>query len=132
MFDKLVADIEADLGGRDQLSTIEVALVEAFAGAALTLHHLNARLALGQPIDLSQHAQCVGAMVRVASRLGLQRRQNDVTSMSLAEYLTSHASEESEAVAAGELDEAKRTAAEMKMQASGHGCGSAEPSGGGT
>jgi hypothetical protein len=78
VFDRLVADIEADMGGHDQLSTIEVALIEAFAGAAVTLNNLNTRLALGQEIDLSQHAQAVSAMVRVASRLGLQRRAKDV------------------------------------------------------
>jgi hypothetical protein len=33
VFDRLVSDIEGDLGGHDQLSTIERALVEAFAGA---------------------------------------------------------------------------------------------------
>jgi hypothetical protein len=74
LFDRLVADIEADLAGRDQLSAIERALVEAFAGAYVSLSHLNTKLALGEPIDLGMHAQCVGAMVRVASRLGLQRR----------------------------------------------------------
>jgi hypothetical protein len=78
-FDKLVAAIEADLGGRDQLSTIQLALIEAFAGAAVTLQHLNTRLALGQEIDLGQYAQVVSAMVRVASRLGLQRRARDLT-----------------------------------------------------
>jgi hypothetical protein len=77
-FDRLVASIEADLGGHDRLSAIEVALVEAFAGAAVTLNHLNTQLALGQPIDLGQHAQCVSAMVRVASRLGIARRAKDV------------------------------------------------------
>ena len=67
VFDRLVVDIEADLGGRDQLSTIERALVEGFAGAAVTLYHLNTKLALGEKIDLAQHAQAVSAMVRVAS-----------------------------------------------------------------
>jgi hypothetical protein len=85
-FDQLVADIENDLAGRDQLSTIERALIEAFAGAAVTLQHLNTKLALGEAIDLSQHAQCVGAMVRVASRLGLQRRAKDI-SPTLSDYL---------------------------------------------
>src|SRR5262245_57320877 len=70
-FDCLVADIESDLGGSDRLSAIERAVVEGFAGAAVTLQHLNTQLALGQPIDLSQPAQPVSAMVRVASRLGL-------------------------------------------------------------
>jgi hypothetical protein len=87
-FDKLAADIEADLGGRDQLSTIERALVEAFCGAAVTMHALNTRLALGQPVDFSQAASVVGAMVRVASRLGLQRRAKDV-GPSLSSYLES-------------------------------------------
>ena len=66
-FDRMVADIEADLAGRDQLSTIEHALIEAFAGACVTLQNLNTRLALGEAIDLSAHAQCVSAMVRVAA-----------------------------------------------------------------
>jgi hypothetical protein len=77
--DKLVADIEADLGGRDQLSTIQLVLIEAFAGVAVMLQRLNTRLALGEEIDLGQHAQAVSAMVRVASRLGLQRRARDLT-----------------------------------------------------
>src|SRR5262245_26458607 len=68
LFDRLIRDIEIDLGGRDQLSTIELALIEAFAGAAVTLQHLNTQLALCQEIDLSQHAQAVSAMVRVAGR----------------------------------------------------------------
>ena len=43
-FDKIVVDIENDLGGHDQLSTITRALIEGFAGAALTLCNLNAQL----------------------------------------------------------------------------------------
>jgi hypothetical protein len=86
VFDRLVTDIEGDLGGHDQLSTIERALVEAFAGAAVTLHHLNTKLALGEQIDLSEHASAVSAMVRVASRLGLARRAKDI-SPTLDEYL---------------------------------------------
>jgi hypothetical protein len=78
-FDRLVSAIEADLAGADQLSSIEKVLVEAYAGAAVSLQHLNAQLALGQQIDISQHSQCVGALVRVASRLGLSRRPRDVT-----------------------------------------------------
>jgi hypothetical protein len=87
LLDRLVVDIEADLGGHAALSTIERALVESFAGAYVTLQHLNTQLALGQTIDLAQHAQAVSAMVRVASRLGLQRRSVDITPPSVAEYL---------------------------------------------
>jgi len=86
IFDRLVGDIESDLGGRDQLTAIERSLVEAYAGAALVLDNLNARLLRGEAIDISEHAQAVSAMVRVAARLGIRRRQRDVTP-SLRDYL---------------------------------------------
>jgi hypothetical protein len=93
LFDGLAAAIEADLGGADQLSAIERNLVQAFAGAAVTLHHLNARLMAGEEINLAQHAQAVTAMVRVASRLGLQRRQKDI-GPSLADIIAQDEAEE--------------------------------------
>ena len=88
LFDRIASGIAADLGGRDRLTTIEVALVEAFAGAALHLYNLNARLMLGDEIDLSEHAHAVSSLVRVASRIGTGRRPRDVTP-NLQEYLAS-------------------------------------------
>ena len=96
-FDRLVSDIEDDLGGRDQLSAIERTLIEGYAGAAVALQDMNARRTLGQPVDLSQHAQAVSAMVRIASRLGLHRRMKDVTQPSLSEYLATTYGEGEEA-----------------------------------
>jgi hypothetical protein len=96
-FDRLVSAIEADLAGPDQLSSIEKVLVEAYAGAAVSLQHLNSLLALGQEIDISQHAQCVGALVRVASRLGIHRRPRDVTPTLYDIAAEIHATEAAEA-----------------------------------
>jgi hypothetical protein len=73
LFDRLVSEIENDLGGHDQLSCIERALVEAFVGATVTLHSINTKLALGQSIDVTEHApsgQCHGAgciTIRIAA-----------------------------------------------------------------
>jgi hypothetical protein len=90
-FDRLVSAIEVDLGGRDQLSTIESLLIEALVGAAITLHHLNAKLALGEKIDLSEHYQTSNALVRIASRLGLSRRAKEIVEPpSLADILAEH------------------------------------------
>jgi hypothetical protein len=90
LFDRIVTDITADLGGKQQLSTVALALIEAFAGSCITLDALNARLLLGEQIDLSDHAQVVSAMVRVASRLGLSRSARDVTPDPLT-YAREHA-----------------------------------------
>ena len=67
---------------------IAVELVEAFAGAAITLNDLNTRMLLGQPIDLNKHAQAVNAMVKVASRLGISRRARDVCTLDPLAYAT--------------------------------------------
>src|SRR5262249_1734051 len=102
VFDRMVSAIEADLGGSDQLSTIERALIQPFAGAAVTLHNLTPRLALGEEVNLAQHAQAVSAMVRVASRLGLQRRQKDI-GPTLADIIAEDEAEE--AARAAETEE---------------------------
>lgn len=78
LWDQLTADIEADLGGRSELSMIERTLVQAYVSAALTMQNLNTRLLLGEEIDFSQHSQCVSAMTRVASRLGIRGRAKQI------------------------------------------------------
>lgn len=79
VFDRMIADIESDLGGEDTLSRIEKSLVEAYSGSYVLLSNLNTRVALGEVIDISQHSQCVLSMVRVGSRLGIQRRAKDIS-----------------------------------------------------
>jgi len=48
---------------------------------------MSAKLALGEKIDFGELSSTIGAMVRVSSRLGLQRRTKDITTPSLAAYL---------------------------------------------
>jgi hypothetical protein len=80
-FDRMVREIENDLGGRRQLSRIEGELIRAFAGAATTLQYLNVQVALGESsdIDLAGYATIASTMLRIGSRLGLARRPRDVT-----------------------------------------------------
>ena len=97
-FEKTVREIETDLGGRRQLSRIESELIRAFAGAATTLQYLNVQVALGETaeIDLSGYATIASTMLRIGSRLGLQRRPKDVTS--LQDYLAQLRESDTEAV----------------------------------
>ena len=78
-FDAIATGIAADLGGEDRLSTVQKHLVEAFAGAAIHVHDLNARLLLGEQVDIVEHSQAISTMVRVASRIGLDRLARDVS-----------------------------------------------------
>jgi hypothetical protein len=54
-------------------------LVEAFAGAAVHVHDLNARLLLGEQVDIVAHASAISTMVRVASRIGINRVPRDIS-----------------------------------------------------
>ena len=78
-FDAISKGITSDLGGEDQLSTVQRHLVEAFAGVAVHMHDLNARLLLGEQIDIIEHSQAISTMVRIASRIGIHRVARDVT-----------------------------------------------------
>jgi hypothetical protein len=87
--DNLIAEIEKDLGGHDQLSAIERSLVEGYGSSALLLQNLTYRLARGEDISISEHATTCSAMVRIASRLGLKRVAKDVNATpDLQSYLT--------------------------------------------
>ena len=87
--DNLIAEIEKDLGGHDQLSAIERSLVEGYGSSALLLQNLTYRLARGEEISISEHATTCSAMVRIASRLGLKRVAKDINATpDLQSYLT--------------------------------------------
>ena len=80
-FDAVVEGIASDLGGEAHLTTVQRHLVEAFAGCAVVVQDINARLLLGQPIDVSEAAQAVSSLVRLAQRIGVGRRMLDVTDL---------------------------------------------------
>jgi hypothetical protein len=76
VFDSLINRVHTDLGGEDQLSAIQLGLVEAFAGASVMLGHLNTQVLAGAEIDsnlVTSFSAVAGAMVRLASRLGVGR-----------------------------------------------------------
>ena len=78
-FNSIAAGIADDLGGEARLSTVQKHLVEAFAGAACHVNDLNAKLLLGLEVDIVAHAQAISTMVRVATRIGVERVARDVT-----------------------------------------------------
>jgi hypothetical protein len=80
-FDAVVHGIANDLGGESELSTVQKHLVEAFAGISLIVGDTNARLLLGEVIDVLQHATAVSTMVRTAQRIGLQRVPKQVETL---------------------------------------------------
>ena len=80
-YNRVVRDIVADLGGRRELTRIEGELIGAFAGGATVLRYLPRQVALGEiaEVNLSDFATISSTLLRIGCRLGLSRRQLDVT-----------------------------------------------------
>ncbi len=87
-YDRMIRDIEGDLGGKRMLSRIESELIAAFAGAATELRYLTHQvlLAEGSEIDLAGYATLASTMLRIGARLGLRRRPRDAAILDPLEY----------------------------------------------
>ena len=81
--------ILADQGGFDQCSESRKQLIRRFSAAAVLAEEMEARLANGEQIDVSEHALLCSTLARLASRIGVERRARDITP-SLAQYLDTH------------------------------------------
>jgi hypothetical protein len=78
-FDAIASGVAADLGGSDRLSTVQKHLAEAFAGIAITVQAINARLLAGEAIDITDACQASSTLVRIAARLGVNIVPRDIT-----------------------------------------------------
>jgi hypothetical protein len=77
-FDAIAKNIATDLGGEDRLSTVQKHLVECFAGCAIAVSDINARLLSGGEVDLLELAQMTSTLVRVATRIGVKRIPREI------------------------------------------------------
>jgi hypothetical protein len=78
-FRDLVNSYLADQGGIEHCSEIRMALIRRLASIVVQSELLEARMVNGEQIDVGQLCTLASTTVRIASRLGLQRRSRDVT-----------------------------------------------------
>ena len=78
-FRDLVNAFVADMGGLDRCSEIRLGLVRRLAAATVQAEMLEARMVNGEAIDISQLCTLASTTVRLSQRLGLERKQRDVT-----------------------------------------------------
>jgi hypothetical protein len=85
-FKDIARQIAKDQGGLEELSEVRLQLVRRFAAAAVTAERLEAKLADGGDLNIDEHSRLVSSMVRLAARIGVDRRSKNVTPM-LSDYL---------------------------------------------
>ena len=75
----LMAEAIADSGGLSECSQARLQLIRRLAALSVQLEQLEANLADGAEIDITEYTVLTSTLVRVVSRLGLERRSRDVT-----------------------------------------------------
>jgi hypothetical protein len=78
--------IFVDQGGEGRCSESRKQLIRRFAAAAVIAEQMESRLANGGEINISEHAQLASTLVRIAQRIGINRRAKDITP-ALPDYL---------------------------------------------
>jgi hypothetical protein len=81
-----IASMVASEQNPDQLSEARKQLIRRFAAASVLAEQMEARLANGEQINVTEHALLCSTLVRLTQRIGLNRAQRNLTP-SLEEYL---------------------------------------------
>jgi hypothetical protein len=86
-FRDLVSAFVTDMGGLDQCSEIKLGLLRRLAATTVQAEFLEARMVNGKPVDVATLCQLASTVVRLSSRLGLERVPRDVSGPSLGDML---------------------------------------------
>jgi hypothetical protein len=88
----ICAAITSDQGGAGRLSEARAQLIRRFSAAAVLAEQMEAQLARGEGIDVAQHALLCSSLVRLAQRIGIDRRTRTIVP-DLKDYLEGRATE---------------------------------------
>jgi hypothetical protein len=78
-FRDVIAAVCSDMGGADRCSEARFQLIRRFAALVVQAEAMEARLAQGETIDVAAHAHISSTLVRLSSRIGVNRVPKDVT-----------------------------------------------------
>jgi hypothetical protein len=75
-FKDIISAVISDQGGLDRCSESRLQLIRRLAAASVLAERLESRIANGEDIDVAQHAVLCSTLVRLTSRIGINRRRN--------------------------------------------------------
>jgi hypothetical protein len=73
----------ADQGGASECSESRRQLIRRFSAACVLAEELEGRLARGEEINISEHAQLSSTLVRLATRIGITRLPKNISPLPL-------------------------------------------------
>lgn len=78
-FRDIAAALLADQSGADHCSEARKQLIRRFAACSVLAEALETKLANGEQINIAEHATLSSTLVRLATRIGIDRKLKDIT-----------------------------------------------------
>jgi hypothetical protein len=78
-FRDLVGAFISDAGGIENCSEVRLGLLRRLAAATVLSEEIEAQAVNGEPVDINEFCVLASTTVRLAQRLGLERRTRDIT-----------------------------------------------------
>jgi hypothetical protein len=85
-----VLSIASDRGGVEVLSQVQIELIRRFAGISTLARQMEADIAAGKTVNISEFSALASALCRLSSRIGLNRAMKKVPD--LRDYIEGRAS----------------------------------------
>jgi hypothetical protein len=92
-FRDICSAIYSDQGGEEHASEMRLQLIRRFSAACCMVEAMEARMAAGEKIRIDEHALLSNTLVKIAARIGIDRRSRNVTP-TLRDYLDQVAEDE--------------------------------------
>jgi hypothetical protein len=83
----IMGAVISDQGGAEHLSEAQLQLIRRFSAASMLPSRSRRALAQGVQVNIQEYSVLVSTIVRVAQRIGIERRAKNVTP-SLKQYLS--------------------------------------------
>ena len=85
-FERIIVDLVSDLGGADIISRAELEIIRRAAGLGVLATLIEAKILNGDDVNPTEYQSIANAQGRLLTRLGLKRRQRDITPPDPLEY----------------------------------------------
>jgi hypothetical protein len=89
-FRDIAAAILIDQGGPENCTEARIQLVRRFSATCVLAEQLEARVASGEQVDVSEHALLCSTLHRLAGRIGIDRVPRDVSTPTLDDIVAEH------------------------------------------
>jgi hypothetical protein len=92
----ICAALLSDAGGLDHVTEARLQLLRRFSAACVMAEAIEAELVNGKPINVTEHSLLSSTLVRLAQRIGINRRSRNITP-TLKDYLDDQTDDQVEA-----------------------------------